>query len=115
MKPLDEKYIFIGKKIKEVREAAGWAQKELADKLGFESSTAISLIESGLRRVGVEDLDKIADLLHKDISYFLGKNQSKVDLQFALRADKNLSQRDKQDILNFIDFIKSRKNANRKS
>ena len=37
----------IGIRIKEAREAVGISQKALADAVGFESATAISLIEAG--------------------------------------------------------------------
>ena len=44
MKIPEHKNKFIGQKIKEAREAAEKSQKDLADALGFESATAISLI-----------------------------------------------------------------------
>lgn len=109
-----KKYKLIGGRIKKVREAAKMSQKKLAKAIGFETATSISLIESGSRRVATEDLEKIADILQTDIKFFLGQKTDKADLRFALRADKELSATEKDKILEFIDFIKRRKNARRK-
>jgi len=113
MKNEVEKYRYIGQKIKEARDAASMPQKELADKIGFESATAISLIESGERKVSINDLAKIADILHRDIKFFLGQEE-KADIRFALRADEDLSKKDQEEILRFIDFTKNRKDGTTK-
>jgi len=110
MKTSEDKNKFIGQKIREAREAAEKSQKELADALGFESATAISLIESGERKAKIEDLEKMAEFLHRDIKFFLGIEE-KQDIRFALRADSNLSKKDQDEILGFIDFVKNKKNG----
>lgn len=110
MKIQDDKNLFIGVKIREAREKEGKSQKELADAIGFESATAISLIESGQRKVRVEDLEKISNFLQRDIKFFLGIEE-KQDIRFALRADTNLSNKEQDEILRFIDFVKKKKNG----
>ena len=100
---------FIGSKIREAREAAKKSQMELANALGFESATAISLIESGERKVRVEDLEKIARFLDKDIKFFIGQENKAVDVRVALRADKDLSEKDREAILRFIEVAKQNK------
>src|SRR3989344_9425559 len=100
----------IGIRIKEAREAVGISQKALADAIGFESATAISLIEAGERKVRVQDLEKMSDFLHRDMKFFLGIEE-KQDIRFALRADSNLSKKDQDEILGFIDFVKNKKNG----
>lgn len=110
MKNSEDKNKFIGSKIREAREAAQKSQKDLADAIGFESATAISLIEAGERKVKVEDLEKISDFLHRDIKFFLGIEE-KQDIRFALRADDNLSKQDQDEILSFIDFVKKKRNG----
>jgi transcriptional regulator with XRE-family HTH domain len=112
MKNTTSKYQLIGKKIKEVREIKGWSQKKLANAIGFESSTAISLIESGDRRVAIEDLEKIASVLSRNIGYFLGQ-ENKIDMQSALRADSELTPEDQDQIFDFYQFVKNKKNANK--
>jgi len=112
MKTTEDRYKFIGKKIKEAREALSMSQKALAEALGYESATAISLIESGERRVKIEDLEKIAEVLQRDLEYFLGKESKKIDIKVALRASKELTEKDKEAILHFIEIAKKRRNGN---
>lgn len=102
----EDRYKAIGRKIREVREEAGMSQRDLAEMLDYESATAISLIEAGERKISVSDLETIADKLHKDIRFFLGKVDDKPNLKFALRADKELSKTDTEKVLSFVDFIK---------
>ncbi len=104
-------YKQIGSKIREARENAGVSQKSLAESVGFETSTAISLIASGMRRVAIDDLHKIAEVLHISIEYILGNKEEGPDIKFALRADKNLDYSDKKQIIDFIDFVKRSKNG----
>lgn len=105
----NNKYELIGSKIKEARESKKMSQLELAKLIGYESATAISLLESGARRISIEDLEKIAKILLKDLNYFLDYNNKNIDFEYALRADKKLSIDDKEEILNFIEYIKSKK------
>lgn len=114
MKTSEEKNKEIGQKIREARESAEKSQKELADVLGFESATAISLIESGERKIKVEDLEKIANFLCRDVKFFLGMEEEKADVRFALRADKDLTPKAQEEILSFIDFVKKKKDGRTK-
>ena len=109
MKTLEDMNKFIGSKIKEARETAKKSQKELADILGFESATAISLIESGERKLRAEDLEKIASFLDRDVKFFIGQEDKAVDVRVALRADKDLSEKDREAILRFIEVAKQNK------
>lgn len=111
MKTTENRQKLIGNKIREAREEAGMSQQELAEKIGFKTGTGISLIELGDRGIAIEGLEKIADALQKDIKFFLGRETDKVDIQFALRADKYLSSKDKDSIIQFINFIRNKKNA----
>ena len=52
----------------------------------------------------------MSDFLHRDIKFFLGIEE-KQDIRFALRADSNLSKKDQDEILGFIDFVKNKKNG----
>jgi transcriptional regulator with XRE-family HTH domain len=97
----------IGLKIREARQAANMAQKDLALSIGYESATAISLIESGERKISIVDLKQLAKILHKNIKFFLGNNNNeKTDIRYALRANEDLSKTDQEEILRFIEFIK---------
>lgn len=108
----ENKYLFIGKKIREARESSGLSQKQLAEKLGYETSTAISYIESGERKVSVVDLEKIANILDKDIRFFLGLEVEPQNVRVALRAESSISEKDQDAILHIIDMAKKRAKDN---
>lgn len=62
----------IGQRIQDVRLENGDSQTGLAHVLGFESPTAVSLIESGDRSLKIRDLIILCQLYQKDYEYFLG-------------------------------------------
>lgn len=100
--------IKIGQRLREAREKAGLSQAQLAKELGYESATAVSLIEAGERRFKAEDFRKAAEVLHQTIGYFLGQETSPMDIKVALRADKDLTDDDKKAVLYFIELAKKR-------
>jgi transcriptional regulator with XRE-family HTH domain len=85
------------------------SQMELAKVLGFESATAISLVEAGERKITADNLEKIAEALHRDIYFFLGRDSKYTpDVKVALRADKNISETAKKTILNILEMDKKK-------
>lgn len=99
----------IGSRIKTARDERGLSQLDLAKELGFQTATAISLIENDERKVTAGILQKLSEVLHRDIKYFLGQDESAaMDVQFALRADPDLTKEDKDAILRFIDLAKGK-------
>lgn len=103
----------VGKKIKSLRKRKGWSQQELADKLGYESDTAIHLIEKGKRGLSIEKLKKVALVFEVSTSGLIGEDTDtkKINTITSLRADKDLDEEDIKKISSFIDFIK-RENKN---
>lgn len=101
----------MGGRIKAARDARDMSQSQLAEALGFKSPTAISLIENGERGVASSLLARIAHVLHKDINYLLGEESKTPDIKLALRADKDLSDDDKNAILRFIELAKKKPDA----
>lgn len=63
-------YKSIGRQIQLAREQAGYNQEQLAAKIGCSQST-LSNYEKGKRRVYLAQLQKIAEVLHKPVDYFL--------------------------------------------
>ncbi len=63
-------YRNIGIKIQEARQELGLTQQELAARLGC-TQAALSNYELGKRRVYLANLEQIADILGKPLSYFL--------------------------------------------
>jgi transcriptional regulator with XRE-family HTH domain len=58
----DEFLVAIGKRVKEVRLAAGWTQRQVGDAAGL-TSTYVYLIEGGVQNISVVVLKRIATAL----------------------------------------------------
>jgi transcriptional regulator with XRE-family HTH domain len=112
MKTEQTKAQFIGGKIREARNDMGYSQLKLAEEVGFESAVAISLIESGERKINVEMLQKISVVLKRDIKFFLGEDEKIPDLEYVLRASSDLTADEKESILKYVQFTRqSRRNG----
>lgn len=111
MKNEDNKPKTLGQRIKQARENTGYSQLDLAKALGFETATAISLIESDERGVTAENLGRIASFLKTDINALLGNKETKMDVIVALRAEKNISRQDREAIERIIEMAKRKRNA----
>jgi transcriptional regulator with XRE-family HTH domain len=109
-----KRYKSIGGKIKSAREAKGMSQRQLAEAAGFDSTTAISLIEAGERKVSIAILEKIARALKIGMEYFLGYKDAKVNVETALRAS-DLDETDKKAIARFIELAKARKHGRKRN
>ena len=60
----------IGRRIKGIRQARGISQDELARALGFKDRQTVSAIETGVRRVGAEELLLAMEILAVPLDYF---------------------------------------------
>jgi len=67
-----DRFKIIGSRIKQIRERYGETKDELAAHLGY-SQAAVAGYEIGRRRIGIEDLEKIADHYDVPFSHFLGR------------------------------------------
>lgn len=76
---------WVAERIREARREKGWSQAELADRLEL-TQTAISYWEAAKRAPGLDDLLDVADVLEKDISFFLPRGQSRTPIRAVLRA-----------------------------
>lgn len=106
-----ERYKEIGRRIRVAREEANLSQQELATKINRDTATAIYLMENGDRKVSIVDLEKIAQVLDRDLSYFLGESEATnttPNLRIALRSDPNLEVEDKQAIMRFVELAEKR-------
>lgn len=111
------KYKAIGKRIELARKNEGLTQGELASRLAYESPTAISLIETGKRKIKVAELEKIAEELHCDIQYLLTGSSERppVTVRMALRSEHNeLTAPELDKIESFINFVKSEQDGRRR-
>lgn len=104
------KYAEIGERIEHARKREGLTQGQLATLLGYQTPTAISLIEAGKRMIKVAELEKIAEVLHTDLQFLLKgtTGQREVTVSMALRSEhKDLSTEEVDKIESFIEFVKA--------
>ena len=112
------KYAEIGKRIEDARRREGYTQGELAKRLGYQTPTAISLIEAGKRMIKIAELERMADILHSDIQFLLSGNTDRqtMTVSMALRSEhKDLSAEDVNKIESFIEFVKAQQNERGRS
>lgn len=106
--------IELGKKLKESREYLNLSQDEVAKEVGI-SRAAISLVESGQRRVEVLELKEFARIYQKSASFFTGQEteESKFsgEIKHLARAFEGLSEKDREELKRFAEFLQSRNQA----
>ena len=100
--------------LKEAREYLELQQDEVARELGV-PRTAISLIESGQRKVEALELQKLARLYQKPVGYFTGEEAADVGLPLQVahlaRAASKLSNRDRDELTRFAEYLRARSKA----
>lgn len=101
----------MARRFKEAREYLELPQDEVARELGV-PRTAISLMESGQRRVEALELLKLARLYQRPVGYFTGDEaaESALPPQVAhlARAASKLSTRDRDELARFADYLHAR-------
>jgi transcriptional regulator with XRE-family HTH domain len=100
----------LAERLRLAREYLTLSQDEVARAVGIPRA-AISLIESGQRRVDVLELKKFATVYDRPISYFTGEEQiarMPEEVEHLARAVKNLSSRDREELTRFAEFLQSK-------
>src|SRR5687767_4810763 len=114
----------IGQRLKDTREYLGLSQDEVAKAVDL-PRPAISLIESGERKVDALELKRFADVYQQTVDFFLtgqtGKKAAAKDVdQLArmprevahlARAVKKLTKEDREELLRFAQFLQSKSKA----
>ncbi len=99
----------IGKRVKEYREKLSLSQEFVATQIGL-SRSAIAKIESGTQSLKSLELDKLSTLFGVTSDEILKGNDAIYDeARVFARAIDGLSDNDKKEILNLIEFKKSLK------
>ncbi len=104
-------YKEIGRRIKRAREVAGLTQSELGKKLSIPiTATAIFLYEKGKREVSIKVLTEISKILNVSHQFLMLNEEEKniPSTEIALLADKDISSQGKKQILDYIEYVKSR-------
>lgn len=101
----------LGARLKEAREYLDFSQDEVAEAVGI-SRSAVSLIESGQRKVEVIELKRFAALFDRPIEFFTGELTPSVpeanEILALARAAKKLSNKDVEELRRFAEFLQSR-------
>ena len=101
----------MARRLKGAREYLELPQEEVARDLGV-PRTAISLMESGQRKVDAQELQKLARLYQRPVGYFTGEGTVEAALppQVAhlARAAAKLSNRDRNELARFADYLWAR-------
>lgn len=101
----------LGERLREAREYLGFSQDQVATFLGIPRS-ALSLIESGQRKVDALELKKLAGLYKRSVGYFTGEEEDAsigADVKHLARKVSDLSSEDKEELARFADFLRARK------
>jgi transcriptional regulator with XRE-family HTH domain len=102
----------LGDRLREAREYLGFSQEEVATFLGV-SRSALSLMETGQRKVEVMELKKIAGLYKRPVSYFTGEDVEAMAFgagaKHLARKVADLSPDDLDELGRFADFLQARK------
>jgi transcriptional regulator with XRE-family HTH domain len=101
----------IGARLRAAREYLGLSQELVAQHLDV-PRPAISAMERGSRKVSSVELKRLARLYGKSVAFFLGDESDPVleadDVSAALfRATRQLSDSDRQQVLQFAEFLRN--------
>lgn len=103
----------LGGRLKDSREYLGLSQDEVARAIGVPRS-ALSLMESGQRRVDVFTLKKLGDLYGRPNSYFTGENIREFsvlpEFERLIRVASKLPRRDLDELTRFAEFLENQTN-----
>ena len=100
----------LAERLRQAREYLNLSQDEVAKILGIPRA-AISLIESGQRRVEALELQKLADIYERPVGYFTGERQAQdlpEEVAHLARTASNLSSRDREELTRFAEFLQSK-------
>lgn len=113
----DEQRVAMAARLRDAREYLGMSQDEVAAALKL-SRPAITNIESGSRKVEAIELDQLAQLYGRSVTYFLSGEQadqtSSESVAFFARTLTGLSEKDLAEVARFAEFLRAG-NASKKS
>lgn len=102
----------LGERLREAREYLGFSQEDVAAFLGV-SRSALSLIETGQRKVDTLELKKLAGLYKRTVGYFAGEDAEEIsfgaDVKHLARKVAQLSPDDREELARFADFLRAKK------
>ncbi len=110
--PGDEERKVLGERLRQAREYLGFSQDQVATFLNVPRS-ALSLMETGQRKVEALELKKLAGLYKRPVGYFTGEEEEETsfgaDVKHLARKVSELSPDDREELGRFADFLRARK------
>lgn len=101
----------LGARLREAREYLELSQDEVAKALDVPRS-AVSLMETGQRKVEAIELQRLAKLFQRPVAFFTGEDGSTAvvpeNVRHLARTAAKLSERDREELLRFAEFLQSR-------
>ena len=101
----------LGARLREAREYLGLSQDEVARVVAI-PRPAISLVESGQRKVDALELKKFAELYQRPVADFTGDVDADTPMpetvQYLARAASKLADVDQAELLRFAEFLSSK-------
>lgn len=101
----------LGARLREAREYLGLSQDEVAKVVGL-ARPAVSLIESGQRKVDALELKKLAELYQRPVADFTGEVEVEAPVretvQYLARAAAKLTVADQAELVRFAEFLSSK-------
>lgn len=101
----------LGAKLREAREYLRLSQDEVARALDLPRS-AVSLMETGQRKVEAIELKRLADIYQRPIAFFTGEagepSPMPETVRHLARAAAKLTDRDREELLQFAQFLQAR-------
>lgn len=98
-------------RIKQLRIDKGWSQEELAKKVGYADKTSVAKIEAGKVDLPQSKIVAFSCALNTTTSYLMDGDEEYVPTTIAAHLDGDLTEKELQDVQNFIQFIKSKRNS----
>lgn len=104
----------LGERLREAREYLGFSQDQVATFMGI-SRSALSLMETGQRKVEALELKKLAGLYKRPVGHFTGEVAEELsfgtDVEHLARKVSELSSDDREELSRFADFLRAKKKS----
>src|SRR5690349_22073728 len=99
----------LGERLREAREYIGFSQDQVASFLGV-SRSALSLMETGQRKVDALELKKLAGLYKRTVGYLTGEEKEEdsfgADVKHLARKVSELSAEDRDEVVQVAEFLR---------
>lgn len=107
----DAERLLIATRLRQARQAAGLSQEQVSRLLGIHRPS-VSEFEAGRRRVGAEELSKLAEIYHVSVDWLTSDKDDIEGLAPIKMAARELSSLSDEDLARLMEAIKMIKSKN---